>query len=204
MSDVVIVASSPGERSRLEAVTNAVRDALVEAGLPVRVLQLRDLPESALLAGDRAHPRVRWSRLLLAGASAVVVVTPCYERAGSAHVHSWLELVARLDRRVAGGQARCLPSAFEWADAAFAIAVGGMTSPACFLLDKWLLPGGPWRLGAAAAARISACAGTLVAELDRDSPLDSRPDEGTGWQRNHRLLSKRWWHMPKLYFVYRL
>src|SRR5690606_2282488 len=49
---------------------------------------------SSDLAGDRAHPRVRWSRLLLAGASAVVVVTPCYERAGSALVHSWLELVA--------------------------------------------------------------------------------------------------------------
>ncbi|MER2091172.1 NADPH-dependent FMN reductase [Saccharopolyspora rectivirgula] len=169
MSDVVIVASSPGERSRLEAVTNAVRDALVEAGLPVRVLQLRDLPESALLAGDRAHPRVRWSRLLLAGASAVVVVTPCYERAGSALVHSWLELVAPdltgVLQVVGLGAFRAHSSGL---DAAFATAVGGMSRlPACFLLDKWLLPEADrWRLGAAAAARISACARTLVAELD--------------------------------------
>ncbi len=93
MSHILVITSSPTPRSPLDTVSQLVQRELVQASRPVKTVQLRDLPQSALLTGNNAHPQIRWTHRLLEHATAVAVVTPTYEIAGSTVLRSWLALL---------------------------------------------------------------------------------------------------------------
>jgi FMN reductase len=171
MVHVVLIASSPTSRSRIDAITQILQEELIQTHCSAKIVQLRDLPHSALLAGNREHPQIRWTHRLLRDARAVVLVTPTYQVAGSPLLRAWLEL---------------LPSEAFTGKAVETVGLGALRSHAvglgsalgdhapdriltgCFLYEQWLQPDGDdWLADSHIDDRITRTVAELHAEIDR-------------------------------------
>ncbi|EQD85624.1 NAD(P)H-dependent FMN reductase [Saccharopolyspora erythraea NRRL 2338] len=145
MSSVVIVSSSPTAGSRLEAVTGAFNRGLLTSGHAAQVLNLRDLPQSALLTASFDHPAIRRSRRLVSAAEALAFVVPCYQPGGSPVLREWLRLLpdrafARATVQLVGvGAVRGHAIGLEHIRTRMLVEQSAHDAlPVCFLYDHWL------------------------------------------------------------------
>ena len=174
MASVLAVSSSPHVHSPLESTTSEFHRRLGESDYDVGVLRLRDLPQSALLAGNSGHPEIGWSHRLLGRAQAVVFVLPTYEPGGSAVLREWLRLLP--DRAFAGkvlqligiGLVRSHAIGLEHTRTLLINTHAPDSAlPACFLYRHWFEEPAP----VTADDRLTAAAESLRAELERTAAL---------------------------------
>jgi len=99
-SSSLTVAAPAFPGSRVAELQRAVAESLRANGFRLRFVPLHRLPESALLAGRADAPQLEWSRRVLAGSGAVVLITPCHEAPVSRLAQAWLELVPPGERPV--------------------------------------------------------------------------------------------------------
>ncbi|TCP46822.1 NADPH-dependent FMN reductase [Tamaricihabitans halophyticus] len=145
MSTIVLLSSSPLRPSRLEAITTQTCRTLSDFGHRVRTIYLRDVPHSALMAGNDAHPRVRSTHRYLDGAETLVAVTPTYHLTASATLLGWLDLVPRATLTGLAVQAISIGTARSHAagmDATLAAKLRrrapASVLPGCFVDQEWL------------------------------------------------------------------
>jgi FMN reductase len=90
---VLLIAGSPSERSRTAALLEATGQRLIDRGVQVKRLRVRDLNPQALLLADFGHPSVLAAQELVAQASVLVVATPVYKAAYSGILKVFLDLL---------------------------------------------------------------------------------------------------------------
>jgi FMN reductase len=93
MPAVLIISSSPSEKSKTAAVAQHVTDRLSAMGMGARHLRLRDLPPEALMRADIKEPAVSEATALLKSADGVVLVTPTYKASYSGLLKIFLDLL---------------------------------------------------------------------------------------------------------------
>ncbi|QUH02629.1 NAD(P)H-dependent oxidoreductase [Saccharopolyspora erythraea] len=145
MSSAVIVSSSPAAGSRLEAVTGTLHRCLLTSGHPAEVLNLRDLPQSALLTASCDHPAIRRSRRLVSTADVLAFVVPCYQPGGSPVLREWLGLLpdhafSRATVQLVGvGAVRGHAVGLEHIRTRMLVEQSARDAlPVCFLYDHWI------------------------------------------------------------------
>ncbi|HWO98485.1 MAG TPA: NADPH-dependent FMN reductase [Bacillus sp. (in: firmicutes)] len=79
MANIVIISGSPSPSSRSSAVADFVGELLEKEGNQLRHIKVRDLPAEDLLYAKFDSPAVQQAKTLVAGADAVVVVSPVYK-----------------------------------------------------------------------------------------------------------------------------
>ncbi|WP_295856178.1 NADPH-dependent FMN reductase [uncultured Xylophilus sp.] len=90
---VLLIAGSPTERSRSQALLEAVGQRLSRAGRTVERLPVRQLDPTALLVADASERGIARAVDQLATAQAVVVATPVYKAAYSGLLKVFLDLL---------------------------------------------------------------------------------------------------------------
>lgn len=175
MSTVVTVVSSPGPGSRLDAVRHAAHEVLTSSGHQVKSIELRDLPHSALMTGDTGHPAVRWTHRLIAGAAAIVLITPSYQAGCGVVVRSWLELLppvtlhARPVQAIGVGLTHAQASGLDYTFRTLLAGREATVLPSCFLFERWIaMDALTWKLGPAGEEALGARLGQLNATIGRD------------------------------------
>ncbi|MFC7342873.1 NAD(P)H-dependent oxidoreductase [Saccharopolyspora griseoalba] len=159
-----LITSTQHPRLRLGEIARAARRHLSATGAAVTTVETDALPHSALLAGTR-HPAVRRAEAAVAGAEALVIVTPRYEPSGSDPLRT---LLADLPARALRGKP-VLPVGLgaHRAHAAGLTRIAGPPGralPGCFLHDTWLEKRlGRWQLTADADDRLAEALAALRA-----------------------------------------
>ena len=154
MSSTLVVHSSPSPRSRIATIVDAVCTHASRFGRPAAALDLRSLPSSALLVGDREHPTVRGAHRLLADADAVVTVTPAHNGSVAPLLRAWLDVLPPVGLRgrtvqpVGLGAVRGQSTGLDYVlGPTFAKHGASVVLPASFLLDHSFEPTGTgWSL----------------------------------------------------------
>ena len=90
---VLLVAGSPSENSRSAALLDYVQARLLQRGVAVDRLHVRDLSPQALILANYAHPSITHAASLVAQAEAVVIATPVYKAAYSGVLKVFLDLL---------------------------------------------------------------------------------------------------------------
>jgi FMN reductase len=93
MPTVLIISSSPSEKSKTAAVAQHVADRLAAMGMGARHLRVRDLPAEALMRADTKDAAVSEAVALLKSADGVVLVTPTYKASFSGLLKIFLDLL---------------------------------------------------------------------------------------------------------------
>jgi FMN reductase len=175
MAHIVLVASSPTTRSRMDAITRVLQGELIRAECAVKTVQLRDLPQSALLVGNREHPQIRWTQRIIRDAQAIVLITPTYQASRSTLLSAWLSLLpttAFAGKTVQAVGLGAIRSHATGLGAALGDHEPGRILPGCFLYERWLQPDiDGWNLDSRLADRISRTAVGLRAEIDRTTAV---------------------------------
>ena len=93
MPTVLVVSSSPSEKSKTAALAQYVTDHLSSISMDTRHLRLRDLPPAALLRADTSDPAIAEAAAFLKSADGVVLVTPTYKASYSGLLKVFLDLL---------------------------------------------------------------------------------------------------------------
>lgn len=93
MSSILVISSSPSEKSKTAALAQHVSDRLSAMDMEVRHIRLRDLPPDALVRADVANPAIAEAAALVEAAKGVVLVTPTYKASYSGLLKIFLDLL---------------------------------------------------------------------------------------------------------------
>jgi len=93
MSRVVILSGSPSANSRLNGLTNYVRQALAEAGLQTAFIQVIDLPPEDLVYAKFNSPSIIAANELIETADAVVIASPVYKASYPGVLKAYIDLL---------------------------------------------------------------------------------------------------------------
>ncbi|BAO91812.1 NADPH-dependent FMN reductase [Caballeronia cordobensis] len=95
MNLIVTISGSPAARSRSAHLLHVAENALHAHGIPVRRIDVRELPAAALVHADFGDPDVRAALALVEEAQAVVIATPLYKASYSGLLKTFLDLLPR-------------------------------------------------------------------------------------------------------------
>lgn len=111
---LLVLSCSLNAESNSRVLARAAHQALVDAGEPAQLLDLRDLPLPLCDGGaSYGHPAVTQARTALAGAAGILAATPVYNYDANAALKNLVELTGKAwENKVVG----------------FACAAGGMSS----------------------------------------------------------------------------
>lgn len=184
--NVVLVSGSPSAHSRSQRLLAELGWRLVERGLEVGSLLLRELPPAALLRSDEGdEPLVQAALAQVAQARAVVFATPIYKAAYSGLLKSFIDLLPQ--HGLAGKFALGLASAgspghlfaLDYALRPVLASLGSrfvLPSVVATERELQLRADGALVLDADVARRLDACADELLlALLSLPSRRDARP-----------------------------
>ncbi|MDD0838166.1 NADPH-dependent FMN reductase [Curvibacter sp. HBC61] len=90
---VLLIAGSPSARSRSSGLLDSVGQRLLNSGVEVDRIQIRDLSPEALVLADFAHPSIVQAAAKVERATAIVVSTPVYKAAYSGVLKVFLDLL---------------------------------------------------------------------------------------------------------------
>lgn len=90
---VLLIAGSPTWHSRSAGLLQGVGEKLLQQGVGVQQLTVRNLDASALLQANFSHPDVMKSAQQVARAQVLVIATPVYKAAYSGVLKVWLDLL---------------------------------------------------------------------------------------------------------------
>ncbi|WP_045836570.1 NADPH-dependent FMN reductase [Hyphomicrobium sp. 99] len=93
MPTVLVVSSSPSEKSKTAALAQYVTDHLSSIAMDARHLRLRELPPAALVRADTSDPAIAEAAALLKSADGAVLVTPTYKASYSGLLKIFLDLL---------------------------------------------------------------------------------------------------------------
>lgn len=93
MSKVVIISGSPSASSRLNGMTNFVRQTLAEAGLQTALIQVVDLPPEDLVYANFNSPSILAANELVEAADAVVIASPVYKASYTGVLKAYIDLL---------------------------------------------------------------------------------------------------------------
>lgn len=93
MSKVVILSGSPGSSSRLNGMTNYIRQALSEAGLQTAAINVVDLPPEDLVYTRFDSPSILAANQLIDEADAVVIASPVYKASFTGVLKAYIDLL---------------------------------------------------------------------------------------------------------------
>lgn len=96
---VAVVSGSPAPASRTLALARHVGAHLAKEGTDVRYVDVRDLPADDLLSARPNSSETRSACALVAGAAAVVLVTPVYNAAYSGVLKAFLDILPQFGLR---------------------------------------------------------------------------------------------------------
>jgi FMN reductase len=92
---VLAIAGSPAPLSRSSRVVDFAAARLIERGVEVDRVCIRELPAEALLHLNHRHPDIQESISRVARAAAIIVATPVYKAAYSGLLKAYLDLLPR-------------------------------------------------------------------------------------------------------------
>ncbi|SAK92175.1 NADPH-dependent FMN reductase [Caballeronia catudaia] len=95
MNPIVTISGSPAARSRSAHLLHVAENALHAHDIPVRRIDVRELPAAALVHADFGNPAVRAALALVEEAQAVVIATPLYKASYSGLLKTFLDLLPR-------------------------------------------------------------------------------------------------------------
>lgn len=93
MSNILLIAASPGASSRSAQLLAAAGERLQHLGFAPTTLRLRDLPAEPLLRADTRDARIASAVRAVADARALVIATPIYKAAYSGLLKTFLDLL---------------------------------------------------------------------------------------------------------------
>jgi len=93
MSRVVILSGSPNASSRLNGMTDYVRQSLADAGLKTAIIQVVDLPPEDLVHANFSSPTILAANELIAAADAVVIASPVYKASFTGVLKAYIDLL---------------------------------------------------------------------------------------------------------------
>jgi FMN reductase len=93
MSDVLTIAGSPSHPSRSAAVLDSISADLVQRGLVVDSIRVRDLPAEDLLFARTGSDSIRIALDRVEAARTVIIATPIYKAAYSGILKAFLDLL---------------------------------------------------------------------------------------------------------------
>ncbi|NOU99923.1 NADPH-dependent FMN reductase [Paenibacillus planticolens] len=102
MAKVVIISGSPTPTSRLHGVIEQAKSELVQAGLAVDWIKVRDIPAEDLLYAKFDSEAIVNANALVAAADAVLVATPIYKASYTGVLKAFLDLLPQkgLERKI--------------------------------------------------------------------------------------------------------
>ncbi|MBA2940389.1 NADPH-dependent FMN reductase [Paenibacillus sp. CGMCC 1.16610] len=93
MAKVVIISGSPTPTSRLHGVIEVAKNELVQAGLTVDWIKVRDIPAEDLLYAKFDSEAIVSANALVTAADAVFVATPVYKASYTGVLKAFLDLL---------------------------------------------------------------------------------------------------------------
>lgn len=93
MSRVVILSGSPNASSRLNGMTDYLRQSLAQAGLKTAMIQVVDLPPEDLVYANFNSPAILAANELIAAADAVVIASPVYKASYTGVLKAYIDLL---------------------------------------------------------------------------------------------------------------
>src|SRR5690606_7067553 len=193
---VVLLSGSPSARSRTELLLEYVGQHLLERGLEISLLRVRDFPAEDLLHADFSSPAVQQLQQLVASADGLVVATPVYKASFTGALKVLLDLLperalahkAVLPIASGGRPAHLLAVDYALKPVLAALKAQEML-PGVFAVDKQIAyPEGdqPARIDDSLRERLDESAEQLLAALARrPRPIDPN-------LLNDRLVNARW------------
>ena len=102
MAKVVIISGSPTPTSRLHGVIEVAKSELLQAGLEVDWIKVRDIPAEDLLYAKFDSEAIADASKLVAEADAVFVATPVYKASYTGVLKAFLDLLPQkgLERKI--------------------------------------------------------------------------------------------------------
>ncbi|MBP1962408.1 NADPH-dependent FMN reductase [Paenibacillus aceris] len=102
MAKVVIISGSPTPTSRLHGVIEVAKSELLQAGLTVDWIKVRDIPAEDLLYAKFDSEAIVNANALVAAADAVFVATPIYKASYTGVLKAFLDLLPQkgLERKI--------------------------------------------------------------------------------------------------------
>ncbi|NHN30622.1 NADPH-dependent FMN reductase [Paenibacillus agricola] len=102
MAHIAIVSGSPSATSRLDGILNFVSQAILDKGLEVKWIHVRNLPPEDLFYTRFDSPSITEANRIIAEADGVVVASPIYKASYTGVFKSFLDLVPQkgLDGKV--------------------------------------------------------------------------------------------------------
>ncbi|UUZ78980.1 NADPH-dependent FMN reductase [Paenibacillus sp. P26] len=93
MAKVVLISGSPNPGSRLNGVLKYAEKLLLEEGLELRWIHVRDLPPEDLIYTRFDSPAIAEANRILAEADAVIVSSPIYKASYTGVLKTFLDLI---------------------------------------------------------------------------------------------------------------
>jgi FMN reductase len=93
MSNLVIISGSPSQPSRTSAISTYLEKIIVNEGLQVSTLTLRDLPPEDLLFANFNSPEIKQAQSLIQQAQALIVVSPVYKASYPGVLKAFFDLI---------------------------------------------------------------------------------------------------------------
>ncbi|WP_240418620.1 NADPH-dependent FMN reductase [Paenibacillus periandrae] len=93
MARIAIISGSPSATSRLDGVLQFVSNAILEKGLEVQWVNVRELPPEDLFYTRFDSPAITNANRIVAEADAVVVASPIYKASYTGVLKSFLDLI---------------------------------------------------------------------------------------------------------------
>jgi FMN reductase len=102
MARITIISGSPSAHSRLEGVLKFISQTIVNAGLEIQWVHVRDLPPEDLIYTRFGSPAIVEANRIVAEADAVVVASPIYKATYTGVLKTFLDLIPQkgLDGKV--------------------------------------------------------------------------------------------------------
>lgn len=96
---IAIVTGSPSRTSKTAALAGHVERRLSREAFRVRVVNVRDLPPSALLQANVEDPAIAEAKAVIEQADGVIIASPVYKAAYSGLLKTFLDLLPQLALR---------------------------------------------------------------------------------------------------------
>ena len=93
MSKIVLISGSPSNSSRLNGMTNYIREQLSKAGHDTALIQVVDLPPEDLVFSRFSSPSIVAANELVAQADAVIIASPVYKASYTGVLKSYIDLL---------------------------------------------------------------------------------------------------------------
>lgn len=93
MSNIVIISGSPLSPSRSAALSAYMKNKLVNQGMNVSMINIRDLPPEDLMHANFKSPSIKEAMAKVDGARAVIVASPVYKATYTGLLKSFFDLI---------------------------------------------------------------------------------------------------------------